>query len=59
MTEFASNVAVSAFIDLFVFMINYEFKSRMSFDLVSNEEFVRERIQSKKASNIIEKKKSI
>jgi hypothetical protein len=59
MTEFASNAAASAFIDLFVFMINYEFESRRSFDLVSNEEFVRKRIQNRKASNIIEKMKSI
>jgi hypothetical protein len=59
MTEFASNAAAFAFIDLFAFMINYEFESRMSFDFVSNEESVRERIQNKKASNIIEKMKSI
>jgi hypothetical protein len=59
MTEFASNAAASAFIDLFVFMTNYEFESRMSFDLVSNEKSVRKRILNKKTSNIIEKMKSI
>jgi hypothetical protein len=32
MTEFVSNVATSTFTKLFVFMINYEFESRMSFD---------------------------
>jgi hypothetical protein len=40
-------------------MINYEFASRMSFDLISNEEFVNERIQDKKALNIIDKMKNI
>jgi hypothetical protein len=59
MTEFASNAAASAYIHLFVFMTNYEFESRMSFDLVSNEESVRKRIQDKEASNITEKMKSI
>ncbi len=59
MTEFAFNAAVSTFIELFAFMINYEFASRMSFDLISNEEFVNERIQDKKALNIIDKMKNI
>jgi hypothetical protein len=59
MTEFASNAAISIFIELFAFMINYEFESRMSFDSISNEEFVKERIQDKKASDIIDKMKSI
>ncbi len=59
MTEFASNVAISIFIELFAFMTNYEFESRMSFDSVSNEEFVRERIQDKKASDITDKMKNI
>jgi hypothetical protein len=44
MTKFASSAAAFAFIDLFVFMINYEFESRMSFDFVLNEESVRKRI---------------
>jgi hypothetical protein len=59
MIEFASNAATSAFIELFVFMTNYEFEPRMSFDSVSNEEFVRERIQDQKASNITDKMKII
>jgi hypothetical protein len=32
MIEFALNAATSAFIELFVFMINYDFESRMNFD---------------------------
>ncbi len=59
MTEFASNAAISAFTELFAFMTNYEFESRMSFDSISNEEFVRERIQDQKASDIIDKMKNI
>ncbi len=59
MTEFASNAAISIFTELFVFMTNYEFESRMSFDSISNEEFVKKRIQDKKASNIIDKMKNI
>jgi hypothetical protein len=59
MTEFAFNAAVSTFTELFAFMTNYEFESRMSFDSISNEEFVRERIQDQKASNIIDKMKNI
>jgi hypothetical protein len=40
-------------------MTNYEFESRMSFDSISNEEFVKERIQDKKASDITDKMKNI
>jgi hypothetical protein len=59
MTEFASNAAIFASTELSVFMTNYEFEPRMSFDSVSIEESAKERIQSKKAFNIIEKMKSI
>jgi hypothetical protein len=59
MIEFASNAAILIFTELFAFMINYEFESRMSFDSISNEEFVRERIQDKKALDIIDKMKKI
>ncbi len=59
MTEFAFNAVVSTFIELFAFMINYEFESRMSFDSIANEEFVRERIQDQKASDITDKMKDI
>jgi hypothetical protein len=59
MTEFAFNAAVSTFTELSAFMTNYEFESRMSFDSVSNEEFVKERIQDQKASDITDKMKDI
>jgi hypothetical protein len=59
MTEFALNAAISIFTELSAFMTNYEFESRMSFDSVSNEESVRERIQDKKASDITDKMKII
>ncbi len=61
MIEFVSNVATSASTELFAFMTNYEFESRMSFDssIKDDQESVRERIQDKKASDIIEKMRSI
>jgi ribosomal protein S17E len=63
MTEFASNVATSTFIELFVFMTNYEFESRMSFDssnVETNDRLSeRERILTQKATIIIEKMKNI
>jgi hypothetical protein len=59
MIEFASNAVKFAFIELFVFMTNYDFESRMIFDEVSVEESIRERILDKKAFNITEKMKSI
>jgi hypothetical protein len=59
MAEFASNAATSAFIELFAFMANYDFESRMSFDPISVEGSIRERIVGKKAFVITEKMKSI
>jgi hypothetical protein len=61
MTEFVSNVATSALTELFAFMTNYEFESRISFDLSikDDQESIKERIQDKKASDIIEKMRSI
>jgi hypothetical protein len=65
MTEFASNAATSASTELSVFMINYEFESRMSFDSASADNTaqdrlsVRERILSQKAEIIINKMKNI
>jgi hypothetical protein len=48
MTEFASNVATSTFIEMSVFMTNYDFESRMSFDsLNSNNDVFRERLSVK------------
>ncbi len=59
MTEFAFNVATFTFIELFVFMTNYDFESRMSFDSMTIEKSIRERILDKKAFDITEKMKSI
>jgi hypothetical protein len=59
MTEFAFNAAIFVFTELFAFMTNYEFESRMSFDLVSTEESTKERIFSEKTFDIIEKMKNI
>jgi hypothetical protein len=54
MTEFASNVVMSVSTRLFVFMTNYDFEPRMSFDLSADaSESVRERILIRKNSNII------
>jgi hypothetical protein len=60
MTEFASNVVMFVSTRLFVFMINYDFESRMSFDFSADvSESVRERILTRKSSNIIDKMKDI
>jgi hypothetical protein len=65
MTEFASNAATSAFIELLIFMINYEFESRMSFDSADADDtaqdrlLIGERILSQKAETIINKMKNI
>ncbi len=61
MTKFVSNVATSALTELFAFMTNYEYESRMSFDssIKDDQESVKKRIQNKKAFDIIEKMKSI
>jgi hypothetical protein len=59
MIEFAFNVATFIFTELFVFMTNYDFESRMSFDSMTVKKSIRERILDKKASDIIEKMKSI
>jgi hypothetical protein len=59
MIEFAFNVATFIFIELFVFMTNYDFESRMSFDSMTIKESIKERILNKKAFDITEKMKSI
>jgi hypothetical protein len=60
MTEFASNVVMSASTKLFVFMINYDFESRMSFDFSADiSESVRKRILTRKSSNITDKMRDI
>ncbi len=48
MIEFVSNAATFAFTELFVFMTNYDFESKMSFDSSnSNDDFFRERFSAK------------
>jgi hypothetical protein len=63
MTEFASNAATSTFIELFAFMTNYEFESRMSFDPPKSETSdrlsARKRVLTQKTITIIEKMKNI
>ncbi len=61
MTEFVSNVATFASTELFAFLTNYEFESRMSFDssIKNDQKSVKKRIQDKKAFDIIDKMKSI
>jgi hypothetical protein len=61
MTEFASNATISAFIELSIFMTNYEFESRMSFDssTENNQASAKKRILTRKSSDIIAKMKSI
>jgi hypothetical protein len=61
MIEFISNVATFVLTELFAFMTNYEFKSRMSFDssIKNDQESIKKRIQDKKTFDIIEKMKSI
>ncbi len=65
MIEFASNAVTSAFIELFVFMINYDYESRMSFDSSNSNNIARERwlirkrVLTQKVVNIVEKIKDI
>jgi hypothetical protein len=66
MTEFVSNAATSAFTELFVFMTNYDFESRMSFDSSNSNDDVfrerlsaRERILTQKAAIITKKMRNI
>jgi hypothetical protein len=61
MIEFVFNAAISAFTELFAFMTNYEFESRMNFDSFEedNSNSAKKRVLSRKSSNIIEKMKNI
>jgi hypothetical protein len=63
MIEFASNVAKFAFTELFAFMTNYDFNSRMSFDSSNIETAkrlsIRERVLIQKTSTITKKMKDI
>jgi hypothetical protein len=44
MTEYASNAIVFVFTDISVFMINYDFELRMSFDSIESSESTRKKI---------------
>jgi hypothetical protein len=63
MIEFLSNAVKSIFIDLFVFLINYEFESRMSFNSFDTDIIdrlsIRERVLIHKAETITNKMRSI
>jgi hypothetical protein len=66
MIEFVFNAATFAFTALFVFMSNYDFESRMSFDsLNSNNDVSRERLSvrewilTQKAVDIVKKMRNI
>jgi hypothetical protein len=61
MIEFAFNVVIFVSIELFVFMINCEFESRMFFDSFTkiNDESAKKRILTRKTSNIVSKMKDI
>jgi hypothetical protein len=63
MTEFASNAATSTFTELFVFMTNYEFELRMSFNSSDTKAIdqlsIKERILTQKTKTITEKMKNI
>jgi hypothetical protein len=59
MIEFAFNVATFIFIELFIFMTNYDFESRMNFDSMTIKKSIRERILNKKVFDITEKMKNI
>jgi hypothetical protein len=65
LTEFVSNAVISTSTELFAFMTNYEFESRMSFDLLDFKTDVinwlsdRKRVLTQKVVTIIEKMKDI
>ncbi len=61
MIEFAFNAVIFVSTELFVFMTNYEFESRMFFDssLKDNHRSIKKRIFNRKDSNIINKMKNI
>jgi hypothetical protein len=64
MIEFVFNAVTSTFIELFVFMTNYEFESRMSFQSSNTNDLrerlsTRKRVLTQKAENIAEKMRDI
>jgi hypothetical protein len=63
MIEFASNATTFVFTELFAFMTNYDFNSRMSFDSLDIETMkrlsIKERLLTQKTSTITKKMKDI
>jgi hypothetical protein len=63
MTKFAFNACISVFIDIFSFLANYDFESRMSFDsqadVAEEKKTTRERMLRDVAINIEEKMRII
>jgi hypothetical protein len=61
MIEYAFNAIIFVFTDIFAFMINYDFESRMSFDFIESFESksVRERILRIKEVNMTKKMKKV
>jgi lipoprotein NlpI len=57
--EYAFNVCISSFIELFSFMTNYDVESRVSFDFISIDDTAKERILTKKRFDIFKKMKEI
>jgi hypothetical protein len=57
MIEYASNAIISAFTEIFAFMANYDFESRMSFDSIDSFKLqsIRKRILQVKEVNIVDK----
>jgi hypothetical protein len=57
MIEYASNAIISAFTEIFAFMTNYDFESRMSFDSIESLKLqsTRERLLQAKEVNIADK----
>jgi hypothetical protein len=61
MIEYASNAIISVFIEIFAFMINYDFELRMSFDSIKSSQLqsIRERILQAKEVNIAKKMQKV
>ncbi len=54
MIEYVFNASIFAIIQIFSFLINYEFESRMSFDSsLSEEDIVREKVQRIREREIV------
>jgi hypothetical protein len=55
MIEYASNATIFAFFEISVFMMNYDFELKISFNSINSSELARERIIQFKEINIAEK----